>query len=147
ENGMNAIDFLGSASNRDGIHAFDTIDNINIIAVPDVADMPFSRGTILEMLNYCKLRKDCIFLVDPPHGLNPQQMMDFKEGGGQFQGNSFNSSYGALYYPWVFINDPLTGKQKLVPPSGAVAGTYAYVDSVRGVHKAPAGTSDGYLDS
>ncbi|MEF2967761.1 phage tail sheath C-terminal domain-containing protein [Paenibacillus sp. M1] len=147
EDGMKAIDFLGSATTRDGIHAFDTIDNINIVAVPDVADMPFSRNTILEMLNYCKLRKDCIFIVDPPHGLNPEEVMNFKEGAGQFQGNSFNSSYGALYYPWVFINDPLTGKQKLVPPSGAVAGTYAYVDSVRGVHKAPAGTSDGYLDT
>ena len=62
-------------------------------------------------------------------------------------GNSFNSSYAALYYPWVIMSDPLTGGKKLVPPSGAVAGTYAHTDSVRGVHKAPAGTSDGYLDS
>lgn len=145
--GISPIDFLGDADKRDGLHAFDTIDDINIVAAPDLAAMPFSRGTILEMLNYCKLRKDCIFLVDPPHGLTPMQVKDFKEGAGDYSGNSFNNSYAALYYPWVYINDPLTGKQKLVPPSGAVAGTYAYVDSVRGVHKAPAGTSDGYLDS
>ncbi|MHA6534209.1 phage tail sheath family protein [Paenibacillus sp. BAC0078] len=146
-NGMNPIDFLGDSVGRTGIHAFDTIDDINIVAAPDLADMPYSRGTILDMLNYCKLRKDCIFIVDPPHGLSPMEVKDFKEGAGNYSGNSFNTSYGALYYPWVYINDPLTGKQKLVPPSGAVAGTYAYVDSVRGVHKAPAGTTDGYLDS
>ena len=34
-----------------------------------------------------------------------------------------------------------------MPPSGAVAGTYAYTDSARGVHKAPAGITEGYLDS
>lgn len=146
-NGMSPIDFLGDEVERDGIRAFDTIDGINIVAVPDIADMPHSRGTILDMLNYCKQRKDCIFLVDPPHGLTPTQVKDFKEGAGNFPGNSFNTSYGALYYPWVYINDPLTGKQKLVPPSGSIAGTYAYVDSMRGVHKAPAGTVDGYLDT
>ena len=46
------------------------------------------------------------------------------------------------------MSDPLkNGEPKLVPPSGAVAGTFAHTDSVRGVHKAPAGISEGYLDS
>lgn len=146
--GMTSIDFLGSEDTRNGIHAFDIIDDINIIAVPDIADMAGSRDTALQILNYCsKQRKDCFFIVDPPHGLTPTDVKNFKEGADRFAGNSFNSSYGALYYPWVFINDPLTGKKKLVPPSGAIAGTYAYVDSSRGVHKAPAGTSDGFLDT
>lgn len=146
--GMTPIeDFLGNEVTRNGVHAFDIIDDINIIAVPDIADMPGSRETILQILNYCKQRKDCFFIADPPHGLSPTEIKDFKEGAGKFMGNSFNSSYGALYYPWVFISDPLTGKKKLVPPSGAIAGTYAYVDSARGVHKAPAGTTDGYLDT
>ncbi len=145
--GMTSIDFLGDAAARTGMYAFDVIDDINIIAVPDIADMPGSRDTVLQMLNYCKQRKDCFFIVDPPHGLDPMEVKDFKEGAGQYMGNSFNSSYGALYYPWVFINDPMTGKKKLVPPSGAIAGTYAYVDASRGVHKAPAGTADGYLDT
>lgn len=146
--GMTPIeDFLGNEVTRNGVHAFDIIDDINIIAVPDIADMPGSRETVLQILNYCKQRKDCFFIADPPHGLSPTEIKDFKEGAGKFMGNSFNSSYGALYYPWVFISDPLTGKKKLVPPSGAIAGTYAYVDSARGVHKAPAGTTDGYLDT
>ncbi len=145
--GMTSIDFLGDADTRTGVHAFDIIDGINIIAVPDIADMAGSRDTVLQILNYCKQRKDCFFIADPPHGLTPTEVKNYKEGAGSYMGNSFNSSYGALYYPWVFISDPLTGKKKLVPPSGAIAGTYAYVDASRGVHKAPAGTTDGYLDT
>lgn len=145
--GITGVDFLGRPDNMTGLHAFDVVDNINIVAMPDIADMVGSRDIILGALNYCKLRKDCFFIADPPHGLTPSQVKEFKDGAGSHVGNAFNSSYGALYYPWVFINDPLTGKKKLIPPSGCVAGTYAFVDSSRGVHKAPAGTTDGYLDT
>lgn len=144
--GRSAVkDYLNAET---GIHAFDIIDEINIMAAPDVADLDGGRDIIIEMLNYCKLRGDCFFVADPPHGLSATGVKEFKEGIGDYLGtNPLNSSYGALYYPWVFVNDPLTGKKKLVPPSGAVIGTYAHVDSTRGVHKAPAGTADGYLDT
>ncbi|MFL5912224.1 MAG: phage tail sheath family protein [Gaiellaceae bacterium] len=46
----------------------------------------------------------------------------------------------ATYYPWVQIPDPANpGQQRLVPPSGTVAGVYAASDQARGVWKAPAG--------
>lgn len=142
--GISGADFIGDSVSKKGLHAFDVVDDINIVAVPDRAG---DREFILEALNYCKLRKDCFFVADSPHSLTPGDVKNFKDGTGDYLGNALNSSYGALYYPWVFINDPLTGKKKLIPPSGCVAGTYAYVDSTRGVHKAPAGISDGYLDS
>ncbi|WP_313563528.1 phage tail sheath family protein [Ruminiclostridium cellobioparum] len=148
KNGISSVEYLDPINQKIGIHAFDIIDEINILAAPDVADLAGSRNIILEMLNYCRLRKDCFFVADAPHGLTPQEVKNFKEGVSErFAGNAFNSSYGALYYPWVYINDPLTGKKKLIPPSGSIVGTYAYVDSSRGVHKAPAGTTDGYLDT
>jgi uncharacterized protein len=142
--GISGTDFIGDSTNKKGLHAFDVVDDINIVAVPDMAG---DRAFILEALNYCRLRKDCFFIADPPHSLTPSDVKNFKDGTGTYVGNALNSSYGALYYPWVFINDPLTNKKKLVPPSGCVAGTYAYVDSTRGVHKAPAGIADGYLDT
>ncbi len=145
--GISYVEYIDSQNQKLGINAFTPVDEINILAAPDVANMESNRSIILAILNYCKSRKDCFYVIDPPHGLTPQEVKDFKEGAGEYAGNSFNSSYGALYYPWVFINDPLTGKKKLIPPSGSVVGTYAYVDSARGVHKAPAGTTDGYLDT
>lgn len=141
---LNINSFLGTEDKKDGLHAFDIVDEVNIIAVPDQAG---DRAFILEALNYCKVRKDCFFVADPPQGLDPSAVKAFKNGTGTYSGNAFNSSFGALYYPWVYVNDPLTGASKLVPPSGVVAGTYAYTDSTRGVHKAPAGITEGYLDS
>ena len=138
-------DFVGDASAQNGLYAFDIIDDVNIVAIPDKAGDP---EVILAGTNYCKSRKDCFFVADAPKELAPTDAVKFRKGtGGGNTGNAFNSSYGGLYYPWVYISDPLTGKKKLVPPSGAVAGTYAYADSTRGVHKAPAGITEGYLDS
>ncbi|NTU83201.1 MAG: phage tail sheath family protein [Chloroflexales bacterium] len=54
------------------------------------------------------------------------------------QGTTRDSSYGAIYFPWIEVFDPPTGKQVIVPPSGHIAGVFARVDSTRGVHKAPA---------
>ena len=49
-----------------------------------------------------------------------------------------DSSYAALYYPWVKILDPLTNTEIVVPPSGFVCGIYARNDTNRAVYKAPA---------
>lgn len=138
-----ASDLYGDEAAQTGLHAFDTIDGINIVAIPDApigADDVTYQSIISNGLLYCKNRQDCFFVADPPSSINTATAMKtFK---------NFSSPYGALYYPWVYISDPLSGGQKkLVPPSGVVAGTYAYTDTNRGVHKAPAGVTDGYLDS
>lgn len=46
--------------------------------------------------------------------------------------------YTALYFPWIVMVDPVSGKKVTQPPSGHVAGVWARVDATRGVHKAPA---------
>lgn len=143
-NAQNSTDFIGDQSAQNGLYAFDLIDDINIVAIPDMAG---ERTVMLAGLNYCQSRGDCFFVADPPSDLSPMEIVDFKKGTGDYRGNAFNSSYGALYYPWIKITDPATGRIKAVPPSGAVAGTYAKTDTVRGVHKAPAGIGEGYLDT
>jgi len=142
--GLADMDFIGDAATKNGLYAFDIVDDINILAIPD---RPGDREVIIAAYTYCQNRKDCFFVADPLYGLDPQQALAFKEGTGAFAGNAFNSSYAALYYPWVLTSDPITGGSKFVPPSGAVVGTYSSTDVVRGVHKAPAGTIDGYLNS
>jgi len=50
-----------------------------------------------------------------------------------------NSAFAALYFPWLQVQDPIRrGALAEIPPSGHMAGIYARVDEVRGVHKAPA---------
>lgn len=51
----------------------------------------------------------------------------------------YDTKYGALYYPWIKVANPLGGGESiLVPPCGHMAGIYARSDTERGVHKAPA---------
>src|SRR5256885_13057763 len=53
----------------------------------------------------------------------------------------FDSTYAALYYPWLRVVDPLRSGAALtraIPPSGHVAGQSAQTDGQFGVHKAPA---------
>jgi phage tail sheath protein FI len=59
-------------------------------------------------------------------------------------GSLTDTSFGAVYYPHVYISDPVgrgTGSLRLIGPSGAVAGLYMTTDASRGVFKAPAGIS------
>jgi phage tail sheath protein FI len=55
-----------------------------------------------------------------------------------------DTSYGAIYFPWVQAADPLRENQiDTFPPTGAVAGVIARTDASRGVWKASAGTDAG----
>jgi phage tail sheath protein FI len=155
---MLPADLIGSVSSAStpasGLHAFDTIEEINIVAIPELVNPAFAqadaRSATLAGFGYCELRKDCFFVADTPQGMSPLGALGYKRGvapDGTNLGSAFNSKYGALYYPWIYATDPLTGKRKLLPPSGAVAGSYSASDVRVGVHKAPAGIDDGYLNS
>lgn len=120
------------------IYAFDSVDDINVLAIPDA---PGDAAVAKAACAYCQNRKDCLFVVDPKKGFSREDVL-------KLRGDIGLSEYGALYYPWIEVADPLSAsKKKMVPPSGAVVGTYSHTDVARGVHKAPAGIEDGFLNS
>jgi phage tail sheath protein FI len=136
-------DFAGVPGVGNGLLAFDKVDSINLVAVPDATE----RAVHLKGYAYCELRKDCFYIADSQSTFaTADDLVNYKLAQGVYSGqNSFNSKYGALYAPWVVVFDPRTGKSLQVPPSGAVAGRYAGVDTARGVHKAAAGVEDGRM--
>jgi phage tail sheath protein FI len=140
-----ASDYLGNAAAGTGFNAFDPVDDINIVAAPGIT----FRNVILAGMNYCERRADCFFVGDVPRELlTAPEVLDFKKGTGLFAGQqSFNSTYGAVYWPWVQVDDPITLGPILMAPAGAVAGSYSATDVRRGVHKAPAGVEDGFLNT
>ena len=140
-----ASDYTGNQASQTGFYAFDSVDDINILAVPGVT----IRSVIQAGMTYCENRKDCFFVGDLPEDTaTTTAVLDFKNATGTYAGSqALNSKYGALYWPWLRMRDPKTGRPTSVPPSGAVIGSYARTDVRRGVHKAAAGTDDGYLRS
>ncbi len=139
--GLDDNDYIGDSSQHLGIYSFDEIDALNLLLVPGV-----STATVIQAgITYCEGRQDLMFIADSPLGLEPTEVVDFRKGQGGYTHAAFNSSYAALYYPWLEISDPVTGKKKLIPPGGAVAGCYARSDRKTFVWYAPAGIDRGHI--
>jgi hypothetical protein len=89
------------------------------------------------MVEHCERRGDRFALLDPPFDC----ANDATAGLAAIQAwrQRFDTTYAALYYPWVKVIDPrLDGAVRALPPSGHVLGQYALFDVETGVHRAPA---------
>ncbi|MCH8897874.1 MAG: phage tail sheath family protein [Chloroflexi bacterium] len=138
---ISPMDFEGSAPARTGIGALQAADDVTMLLAPDLM-MAYQKGMIdLEgvqavqtaMITHCESMGDRVAILDAPPGMKPQEIRDWRVNIA-----NYDTSYAALYYPWVRVFDPVAGKSMLVPPSGHVAGIWARSDATRGVHKAPA---------
>ena len=139
--GLNDADYIGDPSAHTGLYAFDEIDALNLLMVPGVTTPAVIHGGIA----YAEGRKDLMFLAEAPLHLEPQEAVEFRKGQGMYAHAAFNSSYAALYYPWIEVHDPMSGKRKRIPPTGAVAGCFAKSDRKAGVWHAPAGIDRGRI--
>jgi uncharacterized protein len=138
---LGADDYVGDVAERTGFGGLEAVDDITMVAAPDLMSA-YQRGAIdletvqavqLAMIAHCELMGDRMAILDPPPGLSPQQVKEWRVDKAMY-----DSRYAALYYPWVKVFDPATGTNRLVPPSGHMAGIWARNDATRGVHKAPA---------
>jgi Bacteriophage tail sheath protein len=89
----------------------------------------------LAIISHCELMGDRMAILDPPPGLDAQQIKEWR-----VERAGYDSKYAALYWPRLKIVDPNspTGQTIFVPPCGHIAGIWARTDDTRGVHKAPA---------
>jgi len=138
---INDSSYVGDPGIHTGLYAFDSIEDLNILLVPGVTTVAVIQAGIA----YAENRKDILFIAEAPLPLSPLQAVDFRKGRGAYSHAAFNSSFAALYYPWIEISDPLNGKRKLVPPTGAVAGCIARSDDKAEVWYAPAGIDRGRI--
>lgn len=127
---MTAADFMGEdrgAGKRTGIQAFVDNDVVSIMAVPGVTD----PNVQLSLTAHCEGLASRFAVLDMPRDAKKvQDMINHR--------NIFDTTYAALYHPWLIVFDPLDKRNFAIPPSGSVMGIYARSDNTRGVHKAPA---------
>jgi phage tail sheath protein FI len=134
-------DYVGDVAERTGFSGLEAVDEVTMVLVPDLMSA-YNAGAIeldgvqavqTAMITHCELMGDRMAVLDPPPGLNPQQVKEWRT-----EKANYDSKFAALYYPWIEVFDPLTGKKATMPPSGHMAGIWARNDDTRGVHKAPA---------
>lgn len=104
------------------------IDEISLVSVPGSVD----AAVQLALIDHCENAGDRFALLEGQQDPGALTSSDIK-------GTVKNSSFAAMYFPWIEVFNPLDPETKaFVGPSGHIAGLIARVDGARGVHKAPA---------
>ena len=119
---------------KTGLKAFEDVTDISIVAAPGYSNSTYSSDNVLAtalfLIQHCEQMRYRIAVLDSTDG---QDLTTARAARAQM-----DSTYAAFYYPWIRIIDPVTEDEINIPPSGSVAGIYAYNDILYGVHKAPA---------
>ena len=148
----------GAARGRAGLQVLEGIDEIAIVAAPGYTD----AAAYDALLQHCETLQDRVAVLDAPRVVSSTNALTrvvsvpapapaevgggagaAAAGGGEVGEEpglrARESAFGAYYFPWLQVADPLAPQTVVeVPPSGHVAGIWARTDGRRGVHKAPA---------
>ncbi|WP_297195811.1 phage tail sheath family protein [uncultured Flavonifractor sp.] len=122
--------FLGQddgPGKRTGLQAFQENGNVSIMAIPGITAPEVQAA----LIGFCESKKSCFAILDVPMELKKtNDVANFRD--------MYDSTYAAMYHPWLEMYDAGAKRSAYFPPSGAMAGIYARTDIERGVHKAPA---------
>ena len=132
---------VGDAAQRSGVNGLEVAEDAKIVCFPDLmalyqagrVNMEGVQAVQQAMLDHAQNMGNRVAILDSPPGMTPQQIRDWR-----MKEVNDDSKYGALYYPWIKVADPVSGGSIMVPPCGHMAGIWARSDAQRGVHKAPA---------
>ncbi len=133
---------VGDAAERSGVNGLEVAEDATMVCFPDLwalyqagrIDMEGVQAVQQAMLDHAQNMGDRVAILDAPPDMNPQRVRDWR-----MKEANYDSKYGALYYPWIKVANPLgNGSAIFVPPCGHMAGIWARNDAQRGVHKAPA---------
>jgi Bacteriophage tail sheath protein len=139
ENGNDGVkptanEYRGENTSKTGLVALEALEDISIVAAPGaVFDSNGSyavdaQSTVQLLISHAERMKYRIAVLDSVNGQTIDGVRNMR--------SRHDSSYAALYYPWIVGLD--SGARIPLPPSGFVAGIYARNDRERGVYKAPA---------
>lgn len=123
------VDELDETSLTKPLEKFAAIDEIAIVAAPGATTVTQQS----QLLEHCMSLQDRVAILD---GI--QSPASFASGEINSTGRSEKGSFGAVYFPWIKVFDPVSKGMLATPPSGHIAGVYARNDAKRGVYKAPA---------
>ncbi|MDB4489897.1 phage tail sheath subtilisin-like domain-containing protein [bacterium] len=135
---------IGNPAEASGLYAFQNPESIdiNLLATPG-----FSSGAVIgTALQVSESRGDVLYLIDPPFGLRPQQVVDWHNGMLLSDlSAAINSSYGALYWGWLKSFDQFSNDEIWIPPSGHVSAVFSRTAREAEQWFAPAGLRRGRL--
>jgi hypothetical protein len=133
-NAVTPTEFFGSGAvppdRRTGLAGLETIDEVNLLIAPDEVNGNINNSDQITnaVIDQCERLRDRFAILSIARNSGDVQNIRPPR----------DSSFGAVYYPWIRVFDARTQEMPLIPSVGHVAGIYARTDVDRGVHKAPA---------
>ena len=121
---------------KTGLQALENVEEISIVAAPGATSgylggyMDEADRVNGQLIAHAERMRYRVAVLDSGDGLNASEVRDMRD--------KVDSKSATLYYPWVRIRDPITGKDIDLPPSGFIAGIYSRNDIEKGVSKSPA---------
>lgn len=136
---------IGNSGNKTGLYSLDSETTpITLAAVPGVTDQSVQN----ELISLAESTQNFMAVVSPPVGFrSAQQAVAWTNGEATGRTAAINSSYGAVYWPWVKAFDAFTGKDKWYDPSIYAISQMCFTDEVADPWFAPAGLTRGRLTS
>jgi hypothetical protein len=124
------------------LEQLESIDEVAIVAAPLPPDVAADALNAVQaaLVAHCEKMEDRVVILDSGRDIAADNLVVTTDGTGIWRPAANPKGYGAFYFPWILVADPLgqPGDRVAVPPSGHLAGIYARSDAERGVHKAPA---------
>ena len=112
---------------RTGLQAFVENNIVSMMAIPGIT-MP---EVVVALVGHCERLRSRFAVIDMPKEMyKTADLIGYRQ--------MVDSTYCAMYHPWIQVFDRSSNKSDYIPPSGAVCGVYSRTDIDRGVHKAPA---------
>lgn len=153
---ISAVEYIimGGTDSIENPDKFDIIAGLEKFANPEVIDINllaapgwYEEEIVKAGIKVCTDRGDSLFITGTPFGLSAQQANDWANGTGEFAADhaAYDSSYGALYWPWLQVSDSYTRQNIWLPPEGPVLAQIAYNDRVGQPWFAPAGLNRGLM--
>jgi len=134
---------IGSETLKSGIYALDDDSlNISMACVPGITQQDVQN----TLITIAEASQNFLAVVSPPEGITSAQSA-INWHNGQYTGRSaaINSSYAAVYWPWLKQYDPATSTDIYLDPAAYAISMMCYTDSVSDPWFAPAGLVRGRL--
>jgi len=134
---------IGTPASKTGIYALDDdVLNISMAVVPGITDQRVQNA----LVTLAEESQNFIAAVAPPMGLNTvQEAVNWMNGRGEGRTSPINSSWGAVFWPWVQVFDVFSLKDRWYDPAIFAIRQMAFTDNVAETWFAPAGFTRGRL--
>ena len=110
----------------------DDLPDATLVVLPGYSTLPAAEYARLNQIltGYAQTWRKRMVFIEPPPGADLVALRAIRR--------TLDSSYAAMYTPWLKMHDKSLRRDIFVPPGGHIAGLYAHTELTRGIHKSPA---------